>query len=289
MLQEILDTEWGPLYMHIGQRMAKVKEMRLARVKQFYPPIRTLHYTDEDMRDEVMEFHADKTLRSGTSFNITVERGSLLPELRALNEDRVKQRLSSPLAVLYTDDRTGKIDKSKVAADLKMGTFSREGREAQARTFQGKLIDKMKKGEQIPPVMQFWDHAPMMDELESHMMTTEFLSVSPPIQKIFLDRWQQHMSFLQQAAQAQQQSMQNHMIQGAAQQAIEQAAAQAAAETVRSMRQQQTAKPAQSTTQPAQTPPAFAGSQAQGLRPPTSQPVGPQGGQRKFGGLVKKG
>src|SRR5712691_9033102 len=138
--------------MHIGQRMAKVKQMRLNRVKQFYPPIRTLHYTDSDMRDEVMEFHADKTLRSGTSFNITVERGSLLPEMRAINEDRVKQRLSSPLAVLYTDDRTRKIDKARGAADLKEGGYAREGREAQARTFQGKIIDKLKKGMTVPPV-----------------------------------------------------------------------------------------------------------------------------------------
>ena len=39
---------------------------------------------------------------------------------------------------------------------------------------------------------------PMLDELESVMMTTEFLSTSPQIQQLFLDRWNQHSGFLQQ-------------------------------------------------------------------------------------------
>ena len=51
MLQEIIDTQWGNLYQHLGQRLGKVKEMRINRVKQYYPPFRTLHYTDNSMKD----------------------------------------------------------------------------------------------------------------------------------------------------------------------------------------------------------------------------------------------
>jgi hypothetical protein len=50
MLQEIMDTQWGPLFQHLGERIARVKQMRLNRVKQFYPPQRTMHYTDRDQK-----------------------------------------------------------------------------------------------------------------------------------------------------------------------------------------------------------------------------------------------
>lgn len=238
MLQEILDTEWGPLYQHIGSRTARVKQMRLNRVKQFYPPIRTMHYTNRDQRDEVLEFHADKILRAGTSYNVTVERSSLLPELRALNEARIKERLQSPLSILYTDERTGRLDKSKIAQDLKMSDVEREDRESQGRTFIRQLITRLWRGEQLPPVMPFWPHEAMMDELEAEMTTTEFLSASMPIQTIFFDRWQQHMQFLQQRADAQAKARDSDAIQNAVAQATQQAAAQAAAETVKSVMSQ---------------------------------------------------
>lgn len=229
-LQEILDTEWGMLYQHLGQRMARVKQMRINRVKQFYPPLRTLHYTDKNERDEVLAFHAEKILRAGNNFNITVERGSLLPEMRMLREDRVMQRLNSPLGILYTDDRTGRLDKSKIASDLNMGDYGREGREAQSRKFAQQIIDKMWKAEPVPPVMQFWDHEPMLDELESAMMTTEFLSASQPVVMMFQDRWQQHVNFLQQRAAQQEASMQNGMMRSALANATQQVAAKTAAE-----------------------------------------------------------
>ena len=229
-LQEILDTEWGMLYQHLGQRMARVKQMRVNRVQQFYPPLRTLHYVDRHQRDEVLAFHKEKIFRAGNNFNITVERGSLLPEMRMLREQRVSQRLQSPLGILYTDDRTGRIDKSKVAADLNMGEYGREGREAQSRKFAQQLIDRLWKGESLPPVMPFWDHAPMLDELESSMMTTEFLAASPMVSQAFQERWQQHVTFLQQRAQQQEQSMQSGMMRSALANATQQVAAKTAAE-----------------------------------------------------------
>jgi len=232
MLQEILDTEWGPLYHHFGQRMAKVKQQRLNRVKQFYPPIRTLHYTDSDQRDEVLEFHADRVMRTGTTYNVTVERGSVMPEMRALAEDRLLRRLTSPLAVVYQDDRTGGLDKAKIAQELKLGEFARESREHQARKLSRQLIERLRRGEGVPPVLSFWDHGPMLDELEAVMTTTEFLSSSAQFMKAMIERRDQHLAFLQQQADRQQQAMQQQAVNSAVMQAAQQAAAQAAAETV---------------------------------------------------------
>lgn len=232
MLQEIIDTEWGPLFNHLGQRLALVKQMRLNRIKQFYPPVRTMHYTSRDQKDEILQFHTDKVLRSGTNFNITIERGALLPELRALREARVRERLASPLAVMYMDERTGKLDKSKIAEDLQFGDTGREGREAQYRRLGQEIVDMLWDGKQVPPVQPFYDHTAMMDELESAMATTEYLRTSPATQQLFINRWQQHEQFLQAEAQAQQQALNGQAIQSAVAQATQQAAATAAADAV---------------------------------------------------------
>lgn len=238
MLQEILDTEWGPLYEHLGQRLSMVKQMRVNRVKQFYPPIRTMHYLDRNQRDEVFDFHTEEILKSGTNYNVTVERGSLVPELRALREARIRERLGSPLGILYTDPRTGQLDRSKIAQDLQFGDEGREDRESQYRTLAGKLIARIWQGQTLPPVLPFWDHGSMMDELEHAMATTEFLEASPPIQQLFFDRWKQHNDLLQQAAQQQQQAMQGQQMQSAIAQATQMAAAKAASETVDQVFQQ---------------------------------------------------
>jgi hypothetical protein len=247
MLQEILDTEWGHLYEHIGERTSLVKQMRINRVKQFYPPIRTLHYTDRDMKDEVISFHAEQILRSGVNYNISVERGSLLPELRALKEARLMERLSGPLAVLYLDERTGQLDKSKIAADLQFGDTGRASREAQYRKLAQDLNEMIWTGKPVPPVLPFYKHDVMMDELESEMATTEFLRADPVIQQAFSQRWEQHRFYLMQEAQAQQMGMQNSLIQNAVAQATQQAAAQAAAETVNSVMGQLQAQQGQDT------------------------------------------
>jgi len=201
-------------------------------VKQFYPPIRTMHYTDRTQKDEVLTFHTEKVLRSGTNFNITVERGSLLPELRSLRESRISERLRGPLAILYMDERTGKLDKSKIAADLQFGDTGREARESKYRKLAQELIKLLWEGKPVPPVQPFYDHKAMLDELEDSMATTEFLHSSPQIQQLFAQRWSQHATFLQQEAQAQQQAMQGQMIHSAVAQATQQAAATAAADAV---------------------------------------------------------
>lgn len=249
MLQEILDTQWGPLFNHLGERLARSKQMRLNRVKQFYPPQRTMHYTDRTQKDEVLTFHTEKVLRGGTNFSITVERGSILPELRALREARLQERLNGPLAVLYMDQRTGQLDKTKIAADLQFGDIGREGREAMHRKLAIEIIKMMWEGKPLPPVQPFYDHSSFLDELEAAMTTTEFMKASPAIQQIFSERWQVHNQYLQQAAQAQAAGMQSHMIQGAVAQATQMAAAKAAAEAVDSTHMQNEAQKAQPTEQ----------------------------------------
>lgn len=272
MLQEIMDTEWGPFFKHFAERMARVKQMRLDRVKQFYPPLRTLHYTSKDQKDEVIQFHTDEVLRSDINFNITVEPGVILPELRALREDRLMRRLSSPLGLLYMDERTGRLDKSKIAMDLQFGDTGRESKEAQYRKLSMEIVQMIWEGKQVPPVQPFYDHAPMMDELESAMATTEFLRASPLVQQLFTQRWQEHRNFLVQEAQAQQAAMQGGMIQNAVAQATQQAAATAAAEAVNSaMGQLRSQKEMVQSGQTGQLT-GQATSQAQQQRPPQGPP-----------------
>jgi len=234
MLQEMIDTQWGNLYQHIGQRMAKVKEMRINRVKEYYPPFRTMHYTDRSMRDEVFIFQTSEILRAGTDYSVTVERGSLIPEFRALREARIREHLQSPLSVLYLDERTGRIDKEKIASDLEMGDVGREARESQYRKLGMSLVERLWQGEEIPPhlPMPFWNMRVIMDELESEMATTEFLSASPSIQQGFVAFWNKCRTFLIEASQRRQEGMQQQQIQGAVAQAAQQAAAKAAAEAI---------------------------------------------------------
>lgn len=249
MLQEIMDTQWGPLFFHLGERLAKVKQQRLNRVKQFYPPQRTMHYTDRDQKDEVMTFYTDKVLKTGTNFSVTVERGAIMPELRALREARLTERLRGPLALLYMDERTGKLDKSKIAADLQFGDTGRESREAVYRKLALERIKMLWQGQEIPPVQPFYDHKRMLDELEAAMSTTEFMRVSPKIQQLFGQEWSQHSQFLAQEAQMQQQAMQGQQIHQAVAQATQQAAAQAASDAVHEAMEQVKAQQSMPTEQ----------------------------------------
>lgn len=274
MIQEILDTEWGPLYNHFGERSARVKQERLNRVKEFYPPVRTMHFVNRTEKDEVLVFHKEKILSGGTNFNITVQRSELVPELRALRESRVKDRLSGPLAVLYMDPRTGALDKGKIAADLHMGDEGRASREAQYRKLGAQIVEMLWTAKPAPPVLPFYDHAAMMDELEAAMATTEFLRASPPIQQAFTKQWEAHRVYLEAEAQAQQQAMQSGMIQSAVAQATQQAAAMAAAEAVEAARGQMEAQRGQPTDELVRSA-AERAQAAQGQQQPPPQRGGP--------------
>lgn len=155
-----------------------------------------------------------------------------MPELRALREARLTERLKGPLALLYMDERTGKLDKSKIAADLQFGDTGRESREAVYRKLALERIKMLWEGKTIPPVQPFYDHKKMLDELEASMSTTEFMRASQKIQALFGQEWKQHSEFLAAEAKAQQSAMQGQAVHQAVAQATQQAAAQAAADAV---------------------------------------------------------
>jgi hypothetical protein len=234
MLQEILDSEDGPFFDHLGEQYARIKQMRVNRVKQFYPPIRTLHYTGKSHKNEVLVFHTEQILRSGTDFNVTVDRGSLLPELGALRHARVREDLESPISIIYTNKRTGRIDPSKIAMALKYTDKGEIDREAEYRKLAQHLIAQLWASASIDPSAPypFWDHNAMMDEYESAMATTEWLEASPQIKQGFLTLYDKHRAFLDAIQAAQAQSVQSQMMQSAIAQATQQTAAKVAAETV---------------------------------------------------------
>lgn len=261
MLQEIIDSEDGPRYSHLAEQFAREKLMRINRVKAFYPPIRTLTYTGEDLRSEVLEFHNEEVLGAGIDFTITVDPGSLLPEFSAMREARVRERMQWAPG-LYTNEDTGQLDWSKVADDLKYNDRQREGLESRGRKLARQLIARVRKGvltaaqgqpnpqtgqpqmdlanEDGSPfiVYPFWPHAAMMDEYKNVMMTTEFMDGSVVYRRTMLvlhDKSRQVLSQIQQARQA---SIENKMVAGAVAQASQQAAAKAASMAVDAALQQ---------------------------------------------------
>lgn len=259
MLQELLDSEDGPRFSHLGDQFAIEKQMRVNRVKQFYEPVRTLNYTGSDLRQEVLELHTDDLLRAGVDFTITVDPGSLMPELSSMREARVRERLQWAPG-LYTSDRTGTIDWSMVADDLKYNDKQREGVKSMSRKLarqfirwarQGKLTIASAKDPQtgLPmmdeqtgrPKMQltrdngqpfvvlpFWHHNEMMDVYEDEMTTGEFQDASPTYKRVLLMLHDLHRTILAQIDQARQSSVNDQMTQGAVAQATQQAAAKAA-------------------------------------------------------------
>lgn len=232
LLQEILDTEWAPLFEHLGERLARVKMQRLNRVKQFYPSSRTMHYVDRDMKDETFTFYKEPILSRGTDYSIVVERSGLLPELRAVREYRLLNRLSGPLSVLYMDQRTGQLDVNKIAAELEFGEPGRADRAEHYRKLSRQIIEMIWRGEQPPAPLPFWDHRSMLDELESEMSTIEYLKASPQIQQLFVQQYEGHRQYIMQEAEQQARQLQQSSIDNAVAQATQQAAATAAARAV---------------------------------------------------------
>lgn len=283
MLQEILDSEDGPLFEHLGESLARVHQMRVNRVKGWYEPIRTLHYTGPDMKDETLVFHTSKILRGGVEFNITVDRSTLLPELSAMREARVRERLESPIGVaLYTNRRTGRLDASKIAQDLKYRDTMREDRETQYRKIAKQLGSKIWDGAPVDPavVQSFWDHDAVMDELEATMATMEFIEASPQVVQGFTQLYEACRTFLQQIHDAQAQQIESKMMQGAVAQATQQVAAKTAALTTEAALSQLEAQAHQARLSPIQdqlTEALAAGNQRQqgARRAPTRPPTMP--------------
>lgn len=229
MMQELIDSEFGPMWEHVGEQLSRVYSLRVANVRNFYPPIRTLHYTGPKKRDEVMIFHTNDILRSGIDYTITIDRSSLVPELAALREARIRERLNSSLAILYVNPRTGMLDGAKIAMDLKYNDEFREDRATAGRKFAQDVIGRLWRGLPAPPVQSFYDHEAMMDEYEVEMTSMEFADASEPIKAAFFGVYEQHRQMLTDQQQAAQTAVESQMMQGAVAQATQQAAAKAAA------------------------------------------------------------
>lgn len=230
MLQEIIDSEDGPFFSHMGEQLSRIKQQRVNRVKDFYPPIRTLHYTNRNTKkDEVLVFHTENILRAGTEYEIRVDQKSLFPQMQVMRRAQVMEDLSSPAAILYTDSRTGKLDASKIAVAMKYTDEGIEDRAVQTRKLAQHLISRLWQGEQLPPEVPypFWDHGQVLDELYAAMVTTEFLEASQQVKQNFIDFYERSRSYLAAIQQAQMDSVQTQMMQGAVAQATQQAAAKA--------------------------------------------------------------
>jgi len=189
--------------------------------------------------------------------------------------------------VLYIDERTGKIDKEKIAADLLMGDVGREASEAKYRKLAMSLVERLWQGQPLPPQipMPFWNLRVVMDELESEMATIEFLGASPPIQEAFVGFWNKCRQLMLEASERRQQGAQDQQIQGAVAQAAQQAAAKAAAEAVDMALEQVQASEAIAPQAPAQLAAAMAQQQQgpprpRGPQPGQPQPMGPGGPPR---------
>lgn len=240
MLQELIDSEDGPLYEHMGEQLARMHQQRINRVKKFYPALRTMHYTGTRRKDEVFVFHTEEILRSGTEFSISVNPATLYPKLSALVEAQLVERLSSPLAGMYVNKRTGKMDFTKIAAELKYDDDGVEDRLTQYRDLAMHLVARLWKGETLPPDVPapFWDHDTVLDELEASMATTEYIGASDTVKAnftAFYERCRQYLAAIQDAAM---QATQNQMQQGMIAQVSQQVAAKVAADTMGRAEQQ---------------------------------------------------
>lgn len=256
ILQEMLDSEDGPRYYHLAEQFAREKQMRINRVQAFYPPIRTLIYVGSDQRNEVVEFHTEEVLRAGVDYTVTVDPSSIFPEVSAMREARVRERLQWAPG-LYTSSRTGTTDWSLVARDLKHNDKLGLSRANSSRKLARQLIQWVRQGKlvatqgQVPNpatgkpdmilvdengvpfvVYPFWDHNVMMDQYQEEMQTTEFLQASPVYKRTLLTLYEAGRKILAAADQAKQNSIENRMVQGAMAQASQQAAAKAAAMAV---------------------------------------------------------
>ena len=266
MLQEIIDSEDGPRFAHLAEQFSLEKMMRINRVKEFYPPVRTLAYTGEDQRSEVLEFHNDELLKAGVDFTVTVDPGSIMPELSAMREARVRE-LFQWAPGIYTNPRTGTVDWSAIANDLKYNYKQRESIATQGRKLARQLIQWARRGKITavdapgqpnpetgqpgPPtvrlmldtgqplvILPFWAHDAMMDEYEAVMQTTEFIEATPAYVRVMLTLREKHREILAQMDAARQSSIENKMIQSTLAQVSQQTAAKVASTTADAVMEQ---------------------------------------------------
>ena len=141
-----------------------------------------------------------------------------------------------------------------------MGDVGREAKESQYRKLGMELVARLEQGQPLPEhiPMPFWNLRVIMDELESQMATTEWLSASAELQEGFVEFWNRCRQILLEASERRQQGAQQSQTASAVAQATQQAAAKAAAETVDQAMEQIRAAEQVAPQAPAQLMQAFA-------------------------------
>jgi hypothetical protein len=242
LLQELLDTEWGPLYNHIGERLARVKQMRLNRVKQYYPALRTMHYVDKTSATKCWSFRPIRSSARGrtiTSRSIAARscRSSARCAKRGCGNgsppagDSLHRRTHRPVG---QDEDRGR------SAVWGHGAGRARSPGSQARDGTDCAPVERRADPAGPPVLQPSRDARrtrIRDENDRVPVREPADSATPSWQ-----RWQEHQADSPAAGRSQQQGMQDQMVQTAVAQATQQAAAQAAAETVKTVMAQMQAQ-----------------------------------------------
>jgi len=227
-LQEIMDTEWGTLYRHLGERFSRSKQLRLNIWRDFAPASRTLHFVDDALRNEVLEYHREDAFPSDVNYNVSVQRDTLIPQLQADKQALLAERMNTFPMMYQTSE--GQWDKEKIAAEGQFGEVARPGKEQRARKLAGQILGKLKTAQPPIPPNQLMDFAPMIDEFQIVIVSDEFPDFSPQVQQSI----EEYYSALAQMGQEQQQQaaelQQNQNIEAITNQAAQQAAAAVAAD-----------------------------------------------------------
>lgn len=228
ILQDVMDTQWGPKLIHYYKRLGEVHHKRVNRLKQFYPESRTLRLVDSSGKVEVFKFHASKVLRAGVDFTITVAPSSILPETRRERFSRLNEMLSGPLAGLYMNTRTGQPDWNAIASELQFGDFEgREAKVAKDERFAKSVIAAIKEGREVAPVLPFQNHVVFIDELEDEMNDDDFFeTLQPETQQALIQRYLEHNEMLSQLQQQAQEAQFSEETAGIVRQAVQQSLAQ---------------------------------------------------------------
>ncbi len=227
-----MDSQWGPKLRHYYKQMGKVYHRRMNRLKQFSPPVRTMRFADSTGKVEVFRFHADDILPAGSDYYITVEPSSILPETRRERHARMSEILGGPLSGLYFNEKTQQIDWVAVASDMQFGDY--KGREAQVvqdEKFALGVIEAIKEGRAVPPVMPFQNHAVFIAELETQMNDDDFwIILSEETRQAMFQRWEEHQQKMSEAMQQQQQAALDEETAAVVRQAVQASTAKVQAE-----------------------------------------------------------
>jgi hypothetical protein len=233
ILQEMTDSQFAPFLRHVFTRMAIVKEKRLNIVREFYPPVRTMHITNRDETDEVIEFHKEEIMPAGTSFTFTVLPSTILPEMRGMRELRVAEQVRN-FPMMFQDQEDGRWLTEKIAEALQIPDNTTKDAREKSRKLAQRVIEALKMGQSlqsVPPVTPWQQHGAMLEEFQDFMNESEFWKLDEPTRQNIMQYWSQIAQVLQQKAQqaqqAQQQAGQEEIINQAAQQAAIKGATQA--------------------------------------------------------------